>query len=87
MMQRQTEFTDPVSFFDHTLQKGSLNPVPGIGKCDHEEQIRTFPFDPQSFKTEGSKDKNSIEVILYETVTVGEGGRQITPGSRNYPIR
>jgi molybdopterin-containing oxidoreductase family iron-sulfur binding subunit len=86
MMKRQSEFTDPVSFFDHTLQKGIFEPgTAALKNATINNKSRTFPFDGQSVKTEDSKDKNSIEIVFYENIAVGEGRQANNPWLQELP--
>ena len=45
LMKRQSEFHDPVAFFDHTLQKGIFEPVPAtLENAVKTEKSGSSPF-------------------------------------------
>jgi Fe-S-cluster-containing dehydrogenase component/anaerobic selenocysteine-containing dehydrogenase len=86
MMRLQSEFTDPVTFFDHTLQKGIFEPASSIvesaGKTGKSGSI---PFDPLSVKTGDNAGKNSTEIVFYETIALGEGRQANNPWLQELP--
>ena len=86
LMNRQSEFSDPVAFFDHTLQKGIFEPASDTGKSVGKIRMAgTIPFDPLSVKSIDSTGQNNVEVVLYETVALGEGRQANNPWLQELP--
>jgi len=86
LMQRQTEFSDPVAFFDHTLQKGIFEPVVTSKRTEGQmDGVHNLPFDPLSVKGATNPEERSVEVVLYETVAIGEGRQANNPWLQELP--
>lgn len=84
MMPRQLEFHDPVVFFDRMIQKGTFEPpARGIGKAVKE--YRPAAFNHSSVKVSEGSDKTTTEIILYETVALGEGRQSNNPWLQELP--
>jgi molybdopterin-containing oxidoreductase family iron-sulfur binding subunit len=86
MMKRQSEYTDPVTFFDRTLQKGIFEPA-AAPKVSVEKPGKSgsLPFDAILKKTGNNSDKNIIEIVFYETVALGEGRQANNPWLQELP--
>jgi molybdopterin-containing oxidoreductase family iron-sulfur binding subunit len=80
MMSRQSEFADNYTFFDHVLQKGVFEP----SSVDTVEKPLSggLQFDHASVKS-ASADKT--EIILYETIALGEGRQANNPWLQELP--
>ena len=86
LMSRQSEFSDPVTFFDHTLQKGTFEPAPAMVESGGKiRRAGIISFDPYSIKTEDYTGKNIVEIVLYETITLGEGRQANNPWLQELP--
>jgi Fe-S-cluster-containing dehydrogenase component len=86
IMPRQTEYTEPVSFFDNYLQKGIFEPVvPVVGTTVKAEVLRTAPFNIQSVKRMNITGNNIFEVVLYESIAIGEGRQANNPWLHELP--
>jgi Fe-S-cluster-containing dehydrogenase component/anaerobic selenocysteine-containing dehydrogenase len=86
LMKRQTEFTDPVMFFDRKVQKGIFELASHKGSSVEKSlKSKSFAFNPASYGTGGSSGKNSIEIILYETVALGDGKQANNPWLQELP--
>ena len=86
MLQRQKEFTDPVAFFDHTLQKGVFEPVNEINaSASYIPSVRFQPVDLHLMKADNNDTEALIEVIVYEPVAVGEGRQANNPWLQELP--
>ena len=86
LMRRQSEFSDPVTFFDHTLQKGIFEPVTSTPESNGKPgKSDSSPFNPGSIKAGNNDDKNKVEIVLYETVALGEGRQSNNPWLQELP--
>lgn len=87
LMPLQSEFPDPVAFFDHTLQKGIFEPAasPVNLKKDNEESGHVSPFDHTSIRADNLTDKSIFEVVLYESIALGEGRQANNPWLQELP--
>jgi Fe-S-cluster-containing dehydrogenase component/anaerobic selenocysteine-containing dehydrogenase len=86
MMKRQQEFHEPVAFFDQMIQKGIFEPEEaGIEKTGKEGGQGSTPFNPSPLKVEGNSDKNITEIVLYESVAIGEGRQSNNPWLQELP--
>jgi len=86
MLQRQKEFTDPVAFFDHTLQKGVFEPVNEINaSASYIPSVRFQPVDLPLMNAENNDTEALVEVIVYEPVAVGEGRQANNPWLQELP--
>jgi Fe-S-cluster-containing dehydrogenase component len=84
MMPRQSEFRDPVVFFDRMIQKGIFDPPAGrVGKAVKE--YGTAAFNHSSVKVPEESGKNITEIVLYETVALGEGRQSNNPWLQELP--
>ncbi len=86
MMPLQTEFSDPVLFFDKTVEKGVFEPA-GKAKLTGpmETAGQTGAF--SSLKPEEINDagKSTVEIVLYEPVAMGEGRQSNNPWLQELP--
>ncbi len=86
LMSRQSEFSDPVTFFDHTLQKGTFEPAATtVERGGKIRSVGTISFDPHSIKTVDNDGKNIVEIVLYETIALGEGRQANNPWLQELP--
>ena len=86
LMSRQSEFPDPVTFFDRTLQRGIFEPaVSAADKGGDRAEPRYLPFDPVSIKTGTTVNESVTEIIFYETVALGEGRQANNPWLQELP--
>ncbi len=86
LMSRQSEFSDPVTFFDHTLQKGTFEPATStVERGGKIRSVGTISFDPYSIKTVDNDGKNIVEIVLYETIALGEGRQANNPWLQELP--
>ena len=85
MMPFQSEYHDPVAFFDHVIQKGLFEP--GIKELEKNEKTGSgsYQFNPGLVKVAENSDKNITEIILYETVAIGEGRQSNNPWLQELP--
>lgn len=83
MMKRQSLIIDPVNFFDITLQKGVFEPE------QDQETESTGDHKPLAFNSSWikSSDQNSksVEIVLYESVSMGEGRQSNNPWLQELP--
>ena len=85
LMPLQSEFPDPVAFFDHTLQKGIFEPsVTSIDMVNDREAQVILPFDPASIIVEKTAN-GGTEIILYESIALGEGRQANNPWLHELP--
>ena len=82
MMKRQSEFHDPVAFFDHMIQKGIFEPASAAEKESGQVSV---PFYPAAVNVTGNSDKNITEIVLYESVALGEGRQSNNPWLQELP--
>lgn len=86
MMTMQSEFTDPVTFFDRTLQKGIFEPASEIGESAVKKgKSGSLPFDQGSIKTRYNISTDNTEIVFYETVALGEGRQSNNPWLQELP--
>jgi Fe-S-cluster-containing dehydrogenase component/anaerobic selenocysteine-containing dehydrogenase len=86
LMKRQSEYSDPVEFFDHTLQKGIFEPsVPVADTSGEKDRFHIVPFDPSSLKAGKNEQEGIAEIVLYETVAIGEGRQANNPWLQELP--
>jgi Fe-S-cluster-containing dehydrogenase component len=86
LMPEQSEFSDPVRFFDNALQKGVFEPAAPSAEATGKLQKSTIrPVNPGSIKGNNKTDKNCIEIVLYETVALGEGRQANNPWLQELP--
>jgi Fe-S-cluster-containing dehydrogenase component/anaerobic selenocysteine-containing dehydrogenase len=86
LMSRQSEFKDPVAFFDLTLQKGIFEPDSAkVESTDKAGRHATIPFNPGSVKTSNNDGKNITEIVIYETIAIGEGRQANNPWLQELP--
>jgi Fe-S-cluster-containing dehydrogenase component/anaerobic selenocysteine-containing dehydrogenase len=86
MMPRQSEFHDPVTFFDRMIQKGLFEPgLKGVEKSEKEATSPAYRFNSSSIKVPEESDKKITEIILYETVALGEGRQSNNPWLQELP--
>jgi Fe-S-cluster-containing dehydrogenase component len=86
LMSRQSEFSDPVTFFDRTLQKGIFEPaVSAGGKTGDGAGQHYLPFDPASIKVWNNDNDSVTEIVLYETIALGEGRQANNPWLQELP--
>jgi molybdopterin-containing oxidoreductase family iron-sulfur binding subunit len=86
MMSRQREFTDPIAFFDHVLQKGIFEPSSSVVEPEEKEgRAGTKTFNQYNITTENDAGENSTEIILYETIALGEGRQANNPWLQELP--
>jgi molybdopterin-containing oxidoreductase family iron-sulfur binding subunit len=86
LMSRQVDFSDPVTFFDNVLQKGVFEPSPATaGIAGKQPKYETQPFSPDSVITASNLAKGSIEIVMYETISIGEGRQSNNPWLQELP--
>jgi Fe-S-cluster-containing dehydrogenase component/anaerobic selenocysteine-containing dehydrogenase len=86
LMQLQSNYTDPAAFFDNTLQKGVFEPsYPADGAQREMVLPHLLPFDNLSLKLSKNNAEANIEVVLYETVAIGEGRQANNPWLQELP--
>lgn len=83
MMKRQSEFHDSVNFFDNYLQKGVFEPS---GRPENETAggFKPLSFD-KGFISPAEQKNNTTEIILYESVALGEGRQGNNPWLQELP--
>jgi len=86
LMPLQSEFSDPTAFFDHTLQKGIFEPSPPpvTLKSDNED-TGNLPFDYTAIKVDNLTSKGISEIVLYESIALGEGRQANNPWLQELP--
>jgi Fe-S-cluster-containing dehydrogenase component/anaerobic selenocysteine-containing dehydrogenase len=86
MMTHQQEFKDPVTFFDHTLQKGIFEPLSsGIESAGKAVKSFSFPYNQDFVKSGYKNGKSLTEIVFYETVAIGEGRQGNNPWLHELP--
>jgi molybdopterin-containing oxidoreductase family iron-sulfur binding subunit len=86
MMRRQSEFLNPVDFFDHTVQRGIFEPGGVSGESLASAAVsRQIPFNPAFTSPGKESDKNILELVLYERVPLGEGRQANNPWLQELP--
>ena len=85
LMGRQSEFSDPVTFFDLTLQKGIFEPSSAGDNAGNTGESLPLPFDIGSVKDWDQGSENNVEIILYEPVALGEGRQANNPWLQELP--
>jgi molybdopterin-containing oxidoreductase family iron-sulfur binding subunit len=86
LMIRQSEFSDPVTFFDRTLQKGIFEPLPAkVKNVVKPGKSGSLPFNSASMKTGNSAGNNIVEIVFYETIALGEGRQANNPWLQELP--
>ena len=86
LMKRQKEYSDPVTFFDNTLQKGIFEPVPASAEgVEKTGRPGSLSFNKASIKSVNESDKNLFEIVLYETLALGEGRQANNPWLQELP--
>jgi Fe-S-cluster-containing dehydrogenase component len=86
LFREQSEFSDPVTFFDHTLQKGIFEPVSGTkGNSGRTETVPGRQFNPSSLVLEKNTGEDVTEFVLYEPVAIGEGRQANNPWLQELP--
>jgi len=86
LMARQPEFTDPVGFFDHVLQKGVFEPLSSV--VEHEEKevrVTAKTFNQYNISTPSVAGANNTEIVFYETIALGEGRQANNPWLQELP--
>ncbi len=83
LMKRQSDFNEPVAFFDHILQKGIFEPALN-GKEDVKQIIPSFSSDHLSLRAENNASAG-LEIVLYEPVAIGEGRQANNPWLQELP--
>ena len=86
LLQRQSDFLDPAVFFDHMIQKGVFEPSAKI-KLSGEirETGKQQHFDPSTVKYVSDSNISDTEIVLYETVAIGEGRQANNPWLHELP--
>ena len=85
LMSLQAEVLDPVLFFDLHLQKGVFEPVIStIDPVTAKEGSERIPFDPAVITVEKSSGKG-VEIVLYESIALGEGRQSNNPWLHELP--
>ncbi len=86
LMNRQSEFTDPVSFFDHTLQIGVFEPASSVFEsAGIKNRAGALHFDPVSIRIADNSGKNFTEIVFYENIALGEGRQANNPWLQELP--
>ena len=83
-MSQQTDYLISDAFFENTLQKGVFEPA--IPKTETEgvkENIDSIPFD--AGKINHQKPQYKVEVVLYESIALGEGRQGNNPWLQELP--
>jgi len=86
MMTRQKEYSDPVLFFDNTLQKGVFEPDDKIASplsASNKPESSNFNASLEPVGNGGSESE--FEVVLYEPVAMGEGRQANNPWLQELP--
>ena len=85
LMPLQSEILDPVTFFDHTLQKGIFEPaISSIDPVNDKEASGRITFDPASIIVE-KPASGGTEAVLYESIALGEGRQANNPWLHELP--
>jgi Fe-S-cluster-containing dehydrogenase component/anaerobic selenocysteine-containing dehydrogenase len=86
MMSRQSEFNDPVAFFDHVLQKGIFEPSSAaVEPGEKEARSDRMLFKPGDISTKDNKSTSNTEIVFYETIALGEGRQANNPWLQELP--
>jgi Fe-S-cluster-containing dehydrogenase component/anaerobic selenocysteine-containing dehydrogenase len=86
LLKRQSEFKDPVTFFDRSLQKGIFEPAVSSAKpADNIKQIANSPIKTFWFKSVNNPAEGELEIVLYENIAVGEGRQSNNPWLQELP--
>ncbi|HEX2395031.1 MAG TPA: 4Fe-4S dicluster domain-containing protein, partial [Bacteroidales bacterium] len=85
LMVRQTEVTDSLAFFDRILQKGIFEPInvtnERVGKTQRSGTVGLNSL----IKDDLSDDNDITEIVLYETIAIGEGRQSNNPWLQEMP--
>ena len=84
LMRLQSEYLNRVAFFDHVLQKGIFEPSPSNGNVE-KTGTNSLPFNPASIKAGIVTPESDTEIVLYETVALGEGRQSNNPWLQELP--
>jgi Fe-S-cluster-containing dehydrogenase component len=86
LMIRQNEVTDPVLFFDKILQKGTFEPVQAAhANVRKTSQSPTAGFNALISKVQDTVESDITEIVLYETIALGEGRQSNNPWLQELP--
>ena len=86
MMSRQAEFSDPVAFFDHVLQKGVFEPSSAVVESGEKEAgFERKLFNAGDIPAKAGSDTNNTEIVFYETIALGEGRQANNPWLQELP--
>lgn len=85
LMLRQSEETDPLRFFDGVLQKGVFEP--GNARDEDAGKIQRASAGLKNLLLKGASDVDDdiSEIVLYETVALGEGRQSNNPWLHEMP--
>jgi Fe-S-cluster-containing dehydrogenase component/anaerobic selenocysteine-containing dehydrogenase len=85
MMKRQSEFNEPVTFFDHIIGKGIFEPVLPV-RFEEVKMNSAHAVLPDNFFSKKEDTPSAgIEVVLYESVMIGEGRQANNPWLQELP--
>jgi Fe-S-cluster-containing dehydrogenase component/anaerobic selenocysteine-containing dehydrogenase len=85
MLKRQSEFKEPVAFFDHILQKGIFEPVLPEKTTKNKKEIRSYIPPDNLLSKQENNSTAGIEVVLYQSVMIGEGRQANNPWLQELP--
>ena len=84
LMKRQSEFNNPSDFFDLILQKGILEPSDNP-KTVSIPKYNSVPIAQNSMQPDSQEDAGTFEVVLYESIALGEGRQANNPWLKELP--
>ncbi|HEC45028.1 MAG TPA: molybdopterin oxidoreductase, partial [Bacteroides sp.] len=91
LMSLQTEHSNPQTFFDHTLQAGIFEP--SVSSAIAEEDLAATPgkdtessnYDPSALISSPSTNRSGIDIVMYESISLGTGRQANNPWLQELP--
>ncbi len=86
LLKLQSEIVDPATFFDHCLQKGIFEPLDLISQTNGTNSIPVdYRSGPTLMKYDSPSSNGPLEIVLYESVALGEGRQANNPWLQELP--
>ncbi len=85
LFKRQLQITDKAAFFDSTLQIGIFEPAPGVPETVLKPDQFQLSSALASVRTGVGSAEGFTEIILYESIALGEGRQSNNPWLQELP--
>lgn len=85
LLKRQSQISDQAAFFDSTLQRGVFEPAPGVSESALKTDQLQLSSSLASIKSSIESAKGNTEIILYESIALGEGRQSNNPWLQELP--